>query len=121
MNESPKGNALVGVARSSSGAACVRIVGAIDIAAANILDDAFARILGSPRPAVYVDLACIDFADATLAHFLYRIVHGLPAGTPVLLCRPTPMTGLLIELCALDNVAAVFPALPADFPEQSPL
>jgi anti-anti-sigma factor len=115
MSDPGNGHATVSLIDNPDGIACLRVIGEVDLAIASALDTAFAEITAVSRPAVYVDLGGVRFADSTMVHFVCRVCGAMPEGTLVLLCRPNGMTRFLAELCSLDSVATITAQLPSDF------
>ena len=91
---------------------CVHISGDVDLTAEGALTAAMRELAAIRRPSVYVDLADVGFGGTTLMTFLVRVIKGMPAPTPVMLCRPGRMTRYLIEMFSLDTIATVCDDLP---------
>lgn len=94
------------------GHVCVHLAGDLDLAAEPALDDAVARIAALAPRTVVVDLAAVTFACTTLANFIVALYHALPGGTPLLLCRPPPLTRRVLELASMEMIATVRDDLP---------
>ena len=110
----------VSMADSPEGIACIRLTGDIDLVVVDDLDRTVSQVISEPRSAIYVDLAAVGFAGSTLVNFLAQLIDTMPMDRPVQLCRPSPETRRLIELCALDTVATISNRLPADFTTAPP-
>jgi anti-anti-sigma factor len=91
----------------------VRICGDVDLSDSRGLGIAAQRLIAANAGLVYVDLGGITFMGSTLVGFL---VHVAESGRPrrrLVLCRPTPMARLVIEISGVDEVASVRSDLPS--------
>ena len=93
-------------------AVCVFITGDIDMAGEPELANLSRHLAATECASVYVDLAGITFAGSTLVNFVSRLAGQLPEHIPVILCRPRAFVQHIIELTALDQLAAVRGDLP---------
>jgi anti-anti-sigma factor len=94
---------------------CVRVAGDVDLAGEPVLAGVVRQLAATRCGSVYIDLAGITFAGATLLNFLVCLVTRLPDHPATVLCRPNAMTRRMIELTSLDHVATVRADLPPDW------
>ncbi|MET8152483.1 STAS domain-containing protein [Actinoplanes sp. NPDC049668] len=88
-----------------SSRADVRIIGDVDTAAAPALTDAVRRLSeGSPR-SVFIDLAGVTNEGPELTDFLIQAHDRLPRSSSLVVCRPGPMTRLM--LAAADMMRTI--------------
>lgn len=91
----------------------VRICGDVDLSDSRGLGIAAQRLIAANSGLVYVDLGGITFMGSTLVGFLVQVAESGRARRPVVLCRPTPMARLVIQITGVDKVASVRSDLPS--------
>lgn len=99
----------------------VRVAGDLDADAEPALSDAVAGIAARSPEAVFVDLAEVAFAGATLANFLARLIDVLPQAMSVTVCRPGPMHRWVLEVTGVAQhlMISALPAAPMSAREDS--
>ena len=107
------GDFSVTVLSPSGGAwAQVLLTGAIDEAAASHLATVTDRLTGTHVAWTFIDVAGVTFADATLPRFCAHLRAVLPAGSALEVCRPGPMTRLLLQNAATSRTLSLRDDLP---------
>jgi anti-anti-sigma factor len=81
--------------------------GDMDISADPVLTDAVDQVAAVAPNVTVVDLAAISFAGSVLLNFLARAHLALPTGSALVLCRPTPVTRRILEIAAMERLAAI--------------
>ena len=94
----------------------VHIGGDVDPLAPAACTTALNQLAGCRPTTLCVDLAEVEFADTALLTFLVRVINCAPAGTSVLLCRPTRTVRRLLQLSFLDAIATARDDLPFGSP-----
>jgi anti-anti-sigma factor len=90
----------------------IHLRGDIDISAEPSLAPLLETIAQARCANVYLDLADINFAGATLIHFVEHLCSQLPADVTVTLCRPSPLTERLLDFVRLREIVVVRSGLP---------
>jgi anti-anti-sigma factor len=90
----------------------LRLDGEVDFDSEPALDDATTHLHRQAPDVVFIDLAGVSFACATLINFFARVVNALPRTSALVLCRPSPVTSRLIQLAAIHTVADLRDDLP---------
>ena len=90
----------------------VCLTGDIDMATTAELSVVIAHMTEGPVATVYVDVAAVTFADSTLANFFVLMRGCLPAATEVVVCRPGPMTRMILEATEVDQVVTMRDDMP---------
>lgn len=80
--------------------------GDIDVSATPVLADAVDQVAAAAPHVTVVDLAAITFAGSVLLDFLARVHQALPAGSGLVVCRPTPAIRRILEIAAMEQLAA---------------
>ena len=90
----------------------VHIIGDLDVDAVPALNDAVDRVTALLPGRVVVDLGEVPFAGSALPNFLIRLVDVLPAMIPVTVCRPQPMSRLVLEVTGMGRILTISPDPP---------
>jgi anti-anti-sigma factor len=90
----------------------VRIRGDVDLSDSRELGVAAQRLIAADAGLVYVDLGGITFMGSTLVGFLVHVAGRGRARRQLVLCRPTPMARVVIQITGVDRVASVRSDLP---------
>lgn len=90
----------------------VRIRGDVDLSDSRELGVAAQRLIAANAGLVYVDLGGITFMGSTLVGFLVHVAESGRARRQLVLCRPTPMARVVIQITGVDSVASVRSDLP---------
>jgi anti-anti-sigma factor len=90
----------------------VRIHGDVDLSDSRELAIAAQRLIATNAGPVYVDLGGITFMGSTLVGFLIHVADSGRTRRPLVLCRPTPMARVVIQITGVDTVASVRSDLP---------
>lgn len=96
-------------------AVCVHIAGDVDVFGEPELAGVVGQLAATRCGSVYIGLAGVTFAGATLVNFLFRLPARLPGHASMVLCRPDAMMRRMIQLTSLNDVAAVRADLPSDW------
>jgi anti-anti-sigma factor len=54
-----------------------------------------------------VDVAAVTYAGSVLASFLARVRTAIPAGSLLVVSRPTPMTHRVLKLTNMERIATI--------------
>jgi len=81
--------------------------GEMDICAYPVLVDAADQVAAVAPHVAVVDLAAITFAGSVLLNFLVRVHQALPAGSELVVCRPTPGIRRILDIAAMQRLAAI--------------
>jgi anti-anti-sigma factor len=81
--------------------------GDMGISADSGLADAVEEVAAVAPHLTVVDLAAITFAGSVLLTFLARIHQALPAGSDLVVCHPTPVIRRILEIAAMERLAAI--------------
>jgi anti-anti-sigma factor len=81
--------------------------GDVDISAKPVLADAVDRVAAAAPQVAVVDLAAITFAGAVLLNFLALLHQALPAGSTLVVCRPTPVVRRILKIAAMEQLGTV--------------
>ncbi len=98
--------------RAEDGVVCLRLIGEIDEDCEQVLTHTAADLRRLAPQRVFVDLAEVSFAGATLVNFLMRVVRAAPPTCATVLCRPTRQTVRLLRITSTDSIAARSDHLP---------
>jgi anti-anti-sigma factor len=85
----------------------VRIAGDVDLAAVPILTGALDRLSERSPRSVFVDLAGVTFAGSALPNFLFQTHGRMPRGSFLVVCRPSPMTLLVLVASGMMDILTV--------------
>jgi anti-anti-sigma factor len=81
--------------------------GDVDISANPALADAVDQVAVVAPHVTVVDVAAITFAGSVLLNFLARVHEALPAGSTLVVCRPTPVIRRILKIAAMERLAAI--------------
>ena len=98
--------------RAEDGVAYLRLIGEIDGDCEQVLTYTAADLRRLAPQRVFMDLAEVSFAGATLVNFVVRVVQAVPPTCATVLCRPTRQTVRLLRLTSTDSIAALCDHLP---------
>jgi anti-anti-sigma factor len=90
----------------------IHLRGDIDISAEPHLAPLLETIAQEKCANVYIDLADITFAGATLLHFVEHLCSQLPVDVTVTLCRPSALINQLLDFVHLREIVVVRSGLP---------
>jgi anti-sigma B factor antagonist len=92
----------------AAGSAVVVVAGEIDLSSVPKLRDSLAYALASPRREVVVDLAGVEFIDASGVGVLVGAAsEAARTGVKFRLRRPSPSVGRVLQLAHLDGTLEV--------------
>jgi anti-anti-sigma factor len=83
--------------------------GDVDLAARPLLCAAVDQLADAAPHITAVDLAAVTFAGSALAGFLARVRNAVPAGSLLVVSRPTPMTHKVLQLTGMEQIATIRP------------
>jgi anti-anti-sigma regulatory factor len=98
--------------RVENAVACLRLIGEIDWDCEPALTQAAADLRRLAPQRLFVDLAEVSFAGATLVNFVVRVVLDLPPTSATVLCRPTQQTSRLLRMTSIESIASSCDQLP---------
>src|SRR4051794_30737990 len=81
--------------------------GDMDISANPVLTEAVDRVAAVAPNVTVVDLAAVSFAGSVLLNFLARVRQALPSDSALVVCRPPPVTRRILEVAAMEWLAAI--------------
>lgn len=88
------------------------VSGEVDMAMRPLLSDTLRRVSDAVPQSVYVDLTGVTFAGSALVNFLFEVRRALPESSLVL-CRPPPMTRMVLRITDVTQLATVCDDMPA--------
>jgi len=106
MSESRGSFSIVVTVASEQRRADLILSGDVDISAKSVLADAVEQVAAAAPHVAVVDLAAITFAGSVLLNFLARVDQALPAGSSLVVCRPTPEVRRILNIAAMEQLAA---------------
>lgn len=83
------------------------VSGEVDLGTWPLLSEALRHVAERMPGAVYVDLAGVTFAGATLANFVFQVRRALPRASTVVLCRPAPPVHWVLQAADVPRVATI--------------
>jgi anti-anti-sigma factor len=88
---------------------CTELVlsGDIDLAVRPLLCAAVGRIADAAPHTTVIDLAAVTFGGSVLACFLARVRTAIPAGSLLVVSRPTPMIRKVLQLTGIEQIATI--------------
>jgi anti-anti-sigma factor len=105
MSEARDSFSIVVTVASEQRRADLILSGDMDISAIPVLAKAVDQVAAAAPQVTVVDLAAITFAGSVLLDFLARVHQALPAGSGLVVCRPTPVIGRILDIAAMEQLA----------------
>ncbi len=90
---------------------CVRLSGEIDMRHEGQLSSLAAAQLGGCQ-VVCLDVQDVPFAGTAFLHFLAAVLHGMPEGGCLMVCRPQPLMTTLLNATGMDRLVSLHTDLP---------
>jgi anti-anti-sigma factor len=85
----------------------VVLSGEVDLAARPALAAVVDRLADDAPDTTVVDLAAVVFGGSDLASFLASVRAAIPAGSQLVLARPTPMTHRVLQLTGMEEIGII--------------
>lgn len=91
----------------------IRLAGEVDLVVESDLTMAVDRVRALAPRTVLIDLGRVTFACSTLATLLVRLYHAIPDGASLVVCCPTAVVRLLLQVTAVHQIVRVCDDQPA--------